>query len=90
MILFGSHAFGRHKKENDYDLLILKKNLNNQRRLVQKIYLNFKNISAHIDLLAVDRDRFEVLNNDPYLIYFDAFRKGTVIYAKSRKGKRMD
>ncbi|MBI5747260.1 MAG: nucleotidyltransferase domain-containing protein [Nitrospirae bacterium] len=89
VILFGSHAIGRQKAASDYDILILKKNLKNQRRLVQKIYLNLKNIGTPIDLLAIDSDRFEVLKNDPYMIYFDAFRKGKVIYEKPRKGKRM-
>lgn len=44
IILFGSYVIGRQKTGSDYDLLVLKKNLKNQRKLVQNIYLNFKNI----------------------------------------------
>jgi len=89
IILFGSYAIDRQRAGSDYDLLVLKKNLKNQRRLVQNIYLHFKNIGAPIDVLAVDLERFEVLKNDQYLIYFDADKNGKVIYEKSRKSKRV-
>ena len=89
IILFGSHAIGRQGAVSDYDLLVLKKNLKNQRRLVQNIYLNFRNIGAPVDVLAVDLDKFETLKDDPYLIYFDANKNGKVIYEKSRKSKRV-
>lgn len=87
IILFGSQASGAAKKGSDYDLLVLKKNLKDQRRLVQKIYLNFSNIGAPIDVLALDAKRFEELKNDPYLIYSEIYAHGKTIYEKSSKGK---
>ncbi len=89
IILFGSCATGKQKAASDYDLLVIKKNLKNQRRLVHKIYLGFKNIGAPIDVLAIDVDRFEELKDDPYLIYHEVYQKGKVIYEKSPKGKRV-
>jgi predicted nucleotidyltransferase len=89
IILFGSCATGRHNEGSDYDILVLKKNLKDQRRLVQDIYLHFTHIGAPIDVIAVDIDRYEILKDDPYLIYYDADRNGKVIYEKSPKGKTM-
>ena len=82
IILFGSYAAGTHNAGSDYDLLVLKKNLRDQRKLVQKIYLHFKNIGAPVDVLALDLDRFAELKDDPYLIYYDADKNGKVIYEK--------
>ncbi|MBF0555480.1 MAG: nucleotidyltransferase domain-containing protein [Nitrospirae bacterium] len=90
LILFGSYAARNHSAGSDYDILVLKKNLKDQRKLVQKIYLHFKNIGAPIDVLAVDTVKFETLKDDPYLIYYDAYKKGKVIYERpSAQGKRM-
>lgn len=54
IILFGSRAREDYKDESDYDLLVLKKGLINQRPLVQEIYLNFRHIGAPVDVIAVD------------------------------------
>ena len=89
IILFGSYVVGRQKSGSDYDLLVIKKNLKDQRKFVQKIYMNFNKIGAPIDVLAVDLEKFELSKNDPYLIYFEADKNGKVIYEKPRKSKRM-
>lgn len=89
IILFGSHAAGKQKAASDYDLLVIKKNLKNQRKLVHAIYLGFKNIGAPVDILAIDMAKFEELRGDPYLIYCEAYQKGKVIYEKPKKGKRV-
>lgn len=83
IILFGSRAGEDYKDESDYDLLVLKKGLIDQRRLVQEIYLNFKHIGAPVDVIAVDIDRYEELKDDPYMIYNEAFLNGNLIYEKS-------
>ncbi|MBF0516550.1 MAG: nucleotidyltransferase domain-containing protein [Nitrospirae bacterium] len=89
IVLFGSYAAGTYTSASDYDILVLKKNLKDQRKLVQNIYLHFKHIGAPVDLLAVDIDKFEILKDDPYLIYYEADKKGKIIYEKPPKGKRM-
>ncbi|MBT6046625.1 MAG: nucleotidyltransferase domain-containing protein [Candidatus Scalindua sp.] len=83
IILFGSRAGKDYKDESDYDLLVLKKGLIDQRQLVQEIYLNFKHIGAPVDVIAVDIDRFEELKDDPDMIYNEAFLHGNLIYEKS-------
>lgn len=89
IILFGSRAAGKQRAASDYDLLVIKKNLKNQRKLVHDIYLRFKNIGAPVDVLAIDMAKFEELKDDPYLIYCEAYQKGKVIYEKSPKSKRV-
>ncbi|QWR77670.1 nucleotidyltransferase domain-containing protein [Candidatus Magnetomonas plexicatena] len=89
IILFGSYAAGTQNTYSDYDLLVLKKNLKDQRKLVQKIYLHFKNIGAPVDVLALDLDRFAELKDDPYMIYYEADKNGKVIYEKYPESKGM-
>ncbi|MBF0465011.1 MAG: nucleotidyltransferase domain-containing protein [Nitrospirae bacterium] len=89
IILFGSYTAGTNNAGSDYDLLVLKKNLKNQRKLVQNIYLHFRNIGAPVDVLALDLDRFAELKDDPYLIYYEADKNGKVIYEKYHESKGM-
>ncbi len=89
IVLFGSRAKGNYKAESDYDLLVLKKGLKNQRVLTQEIYLSFKNIGSPIDVIIADLDKYEYLKTDPYLIYYEAERNGKIVYESSWKSRRM-
>ena len=82
IILFGSHAKGDDKPESDYDLLVLKRGVKKQRSLTHKIYLNFKDVGAPIDVIVADLDKYEELKTDPYLIYSEANRNGRMVYEK--------
>ena len=82
IILFGSRARGDHKAASDYDLLVLKMGVEHRRELVQKIYLNFKNIGAHVDVIVTDLQEYERSKDDPYLIYSEAARNGRVVYER--------
>ena len=83
IILFGSHARNEANDDSDYDLLVLKKNIIKKRRLAQKIYSNFKNIGAPIDIIVNDLSEYEILKNDPYMIYETISKEGLVIYDKN-------
>ena len=82
IILFGSRARGDHKAASDYDLLVLKRDVEHRRKLVQKIYLNFKNIGAPVDVIVTDLQEYERSKDDPYLIYSEAARNGRVVYER--------
>ncbi len=82
IILFGSRATDQFHKESDLDLLVLKQNLKDKRTLTKKIYRNFHHIGAPVDVIVADLERFEILKNDPYLIYKEAADKGRVVYEK--------
>jgi predicted nucleotidyltransferase len=87
IILFGSHARGDDRPDSDYDILVLKKGAKRQRALTQKIYMEFKDIGAPIDVIVADLDRFEELKTDPYLIYAEAARNGRTVYEKAPAAK---
>jgi len=82
IILFGSRASKEHRKDSDYDLLVLKKNIIKKRPLTQDIYRNFNNIGAAIDIILEDIDSYEKLKSNPYLVYYQAEKKGKVVYEK--------
>ena len=82
IILFGSRAQGDNLAGSDYDLLVLKRGIKRERELAQKIYLNFKNMGAPIDVIVADMDRYEKLKRDPYLIFSEVENKGKLVYEK--------
>ena len=82
IILFGSRARGDYKAASDYDLLVLKRDVEHRRKLVQKIYLSFKNIGAPVDVIVTDLQEYERLKDDPYLIYSEAAKTGRVVYER--------
>ena len=83
IILFGSQARGTHKDgESDYDLLILKRGVKKTRQLAQKIYLNFRNIGAPVDVIVVDLNEYDELKKNPYMIYSEADKNGRTIYER--------
>jgi predicted nucleotidyltransferase len=87
IILFGSHARGDERPDSDYDFLVLKRGEKKQRVLAQRIYMEFKDIGAPVDVIVADLDKYEELKNDPYLIYSEAARHGRTVYEKSSEGK---
>lgn len=87
IILCGSHVRGDESLDSDYDLLVLKRGEKKQRALTQKIYMEFKDIGAPIDVIVADLDRYEELKSDPYLIYSEAATNGRTVYEKAAEGK---
>ncbi len=87
IILFGSRASEEYREgESDYDLLVLKKGVKKQRELAQRIYLNFTDIGAPVDVIVADTERYEKLKTDPYMIYIEADKNGRIVYEKPRRG----
>jgi len=82
IILFGSRVRGEAGAASDYDLLVLKEGVKEQRKLTQQIYRNFKNIGAPVDVIVADLSKYERMKTDPYLIYSEAAKNGKVIYER--------
>jgi predicted nucleotidyltransferase len=82
IVLFGSYARGDNKKNSDIDLLIIKKELKGERKLMNALYMAFfeKGIKKAIDLLAIDKDKYNQLNNECGLIYKIIKEEGKIIY----------
>ena len=82
IILFGSYARRENNKKSDIDILIIIKNLGNEREITGSLYKALLNedISIPIDFLAVDFDKYNVLKNKTGYIYKNIEREGRVIY----------
>src|SRR5436190_308775 len=81
IILFGSRALNQNDKNSDYDICVLKKNIKNNLRLSQKLYLNMK-VGASVDLIVTTPRRFTQLKDKWFFIYRDIDRYGIIIYEK--------
>lgn len=84
IILFGSYARGDNKKNSDIDILIIIKNLTNERKITGTLYKELlkENISIPIDLLAIDYDKYNKLKNEAGYIYKTIEREGQILYDK--------
>ena len=82
IFLFGSRAKGTENKYSDYDFLIIKSNVQNERSISRMIYreLYQRKINAPIDLIVTDTSKFEKNKNNPLYIYKKAFDEGRILY----------
>ena len=84
IILFGSYARGDNKKNSDIDILIIIKNLENERKITRTLYKELlkENISIPIDFLAIDYDKYNRLKDDIGYIYKTIEQEGQILYGK--------
>jgi predicted nucleotidyltransferase len=83
-VLFGSYARGEHTKNSDIDILILMKNLKNERHVTSLLYKELlkNNISIPIDFLAADYDKYHILKDKIGYIYKTIDKEGQILYGK--------
>ncbi|MFP3090423.1 nucleotidyltransferase domain-containing protein [Treponema sp. TIM-1] len=84
IMLFGSYARGENRENSDIDILIVMKNLDNERKITGLLYKELLNdsISVPIDFLAVDYDKYNRLKNKNGYIYKTIDREGKILYGK--------
>ena len=84
IILFGSYAKGKNNEKSDIDILIIIKNLENERKITGLLYkaLLDEDISTPIDFLAVDYDKYNILKNKTGYIYKTIELEGQVLYGR--------
>jgi len=82
IILFGSYARGDNKQTSDIDIMVLIKNLENERNVTGMLYkaLLKSDISISVDFLAANYDRYESLKNKPGYIYKTIDLEGRILY----------
>jgi predicted nucleotidyltransferase len=82
IVLFGSYARGDNTKKSDLDLLIIKKNLKNERETNNLLYRAFfdHKINIPIDLISIDYDKYNELNDEIGYIYKTIKEQGEVLY----------
>jgi predicted nucleotidyltransferase len=84
IVLFGSYARGDNTKNSDIDILIIIKELANERKITRALYkaLLDENISIPVDFLAVDYDKYNTVKNKIGYIYKTIEQEGKIIYGK--------
>jgi predicted nucleotidyltransferase len=84
VILFGSRARGEHRDDSDYDILILMKNLINNRDVANRLSKELFNtdLPQDIDIIIVDSERYEELKSVIGYIYIIVDREGLILYEK--------
>jgi len=58
IILFGSRARNDFKEESDYDLLIIKDEIHNKRKIIQQVYKKLLGLKIGIDLIIETSQEF--------------------------------
>jgi uncharacterized protein len=84
ILFFGSNATLRGFQISDHDLLIVKENVPDEALLTQQISTELKSIQPVVDISVIDKNKFEKLKNDPYLIFNEAIKRSQVVYQKQR------
>ncbi len=82
VILFGSRATNNFSIDSDYDICIIKKNVNHKRKLAQAVYKSLFGSGLSVDVIVETPEMFIELQQNPYLIYQQIYKKGIVIYEK--------
>jgi predicted nucleotidyltransferase len=82
IILFGSRARGDNKKDSDYDICVIKRDVEHRRKLAQKLYRSLYGVRIPIDIIVETPEDFDSLKDDPFLIYKQISRDGVLIYDK--------
>jgi uncharacterized protein len=82
IILFGSRAKNAFTEDSDYDLCILKNEIESKRKLTKEIYKSLIGSFMAVDIIVEKTSEYEKLKNNPYLIYNDIEKYGKVLYGK--------
>jgi predicted nucleotidyltransferase len=84
IILFGSYARGDNTENSDIDILIIIKNLENERKITGTLYKELlkENISVPIDFIAIDYDKYNKLKDETGYIYKTIEQEGQILYGK--------
>jgi predicted nucleotidyltransferase len=81
IILFGSRSRRQDGPFSDYDLLVLKRGINNRRALAHQIYRDLIDITAAVDILVETPENIEKYQYSRGLVYAEA-AEGRVVYER--------
>lgn len=79
IILFGSRAKGTARENSDYDILIIQKTGERNRKVAQKLYL-YLDFPVSIDIIVQTPETIEINKNMFHSVVKDALNEGKVVY----------
>jgi uncharacterized protein len=80
IILFGSAARGEMGRDSDIDLLIIKRGIQNKRRVANEISAALTGLRESFDVIVATPEEVERYGGSPALIFWDALREGRTLY----------
>lgn len=80
ILLFGSFAYGEPTKDSDIDLLIIKKKMSSKIRETIEARRALKGILMPFDTIVASEEEFDFYRNQLNSIYFEADKKGILLY----------
>jgi predicted nucleotidyltransferase len=82
VILFGSRAQGTASTESDYDLLVIVRDVQNERLISRRIYraLLESKIVAAVDVVVANTETIKRHESNPFYIYRQALQEGKIFY----------
>lgn len=82
VILFGSQARGNARKDSDYDILIIKSGIENERKINQAIYriMVDLDIPIGVDIIVKTPESVEKSKGMAVSVIKEALEEGIVIY----------
>ncbi len=83
IILFGSRSKGIARKGSDYDLLIIQKSNESNRKIAQKLYFHL-DLPVSLDLIVQTPETIEINKKMFYSVVKDALKEGKVVYEHRR------
>ena len=83
IILFGSRARGDNKKDSDYDICVIKRDVEHRRKLAQKLYRSLYGVRIPIDIIVETPENFDEFKDKSFMVYKEIAKDGKVIYEKT-------
>ena len=82
IVLFGSCARGENTDDSDIDILVLMKNIGNERVITKQLYRGLLNedIESPVDFIVADYDKYHLLKDRIGYIYRTIEHEGKIIY----------
>ena len=83
IILFGSQVHENTSSDSDYDICVLKLDVDNRRKVSKSIYKALYGCGVAVDVIVETPQGFETLKENPHLIYSQIAQHGLTIYDRS-------
>lgn len=80
IILFGSRARGDAREDSDYDLLVIKSGIDNERKIAQQIYVKLVAVNESVDIIVKTPEGVEESKKRFISIVKEALNEGIVVY----------
>ena len=82
IILFGSQARGQGQPDSDLDLLVVKKEVNDQYHEALRLDRALRDLMLPIDFVVVAEEQFNRYATVPGTVYYHSWHEGHVLYAQ--------